>query len=402
MIQTHACQHSYGRLKYVFNDPPHSYQVTDHRVLACNGFNLNMLHDQNGMLSTTQNGAYLEKQFHQSLKRAHNPQRLYQAQTMIISFSRDEFNPDQDLQQSAGQALALVQKYVTKHFSDAQCAVAIQADGDGSKLHAHVIFNTIKKNGKTIATSRFNIIRMRKDFDQVMEENYQKLTGRKWVGPINRDKPRQDIDNLTNRSDWASYLKKLIDQVKTEVKNTKEFLDHLASHGVTVKARQHGKSWTYMQEVKAQSGTKVLRVRDFYQNVDKKTGQVKRTRGLGKAYSKAELEKYWMQRQTKKGEDLNEQSNDEQLVKLKTMAREARARAKQKQTINQLNRRQLQAAEAEEHAQRAQRQAQQASQAKCQQRRLADLSRQRRHQELARRRAAEQQSHQTGTGGPNL
>ena len=75
---------SYNRLKYVFNEPAHSYQKTDKRVLAATGFNIKMLHDNDGRISVTQNGAYLERQFRTVLKRAHNPKRRYQAQTIII------------------------------------------------------------------------------------------------------------------------------------------------------------------------------------------------------------------------------------------------------------------------------------------------------------------------------
>ena len=51
-----------------------------------------MLHDNDGRISVTQNGAYLERQFRTVLKRAHNPKRRYQAQTIIISFDPSEFD----------------------------------------------------------------------------------------------------------------------------------------------------------------------------------------------------------------------------------------------------------------------------------------------------------------------
>ena len=92
ILKTHSCQSSYNRLSYVFNEAPHSYRKTDKRVLATTGFNIKMIHDADGSISNTQNGAYLEKQFRVTLKRAQNPQRRYQAQTIIIYFDPSEFD----------------------------------------------------------------------------------------------------------------------------------------------------------------------------------------------------------------------------------------------------------------------------------------------------------------------
>lgn len=124
ILQTHACQSSYNRLKYVFNEPVHSYKKTDKRVLVTTGFNIRMLHDNDDRISATQNGAYLEKQFRTTLKRAHNPKRHYQAQTVIISFDPSEFDPS-NLQNQSQQALQLVQHYVCEHFADCQSVIAV-------------------------------------------------------------------------------------------------------------------------------------------------------------------------------------------------------------------------------------------------------------------------------------
>ena len=40
ILQTHSCHSSYNRLKYVFNEPAHSYRKTTKRVLAASGFNI--------------------------------------------------------------------------------------------------------------------------------------------------------------------------------------------------------------------------------------------------------------------------------------------------------------------------------------------------------------------------
>lgn len=78
-----------------------------------------MIHNPDGTLTVNQSGVYLEKQFHQSLKRAFNPKRKTQCQSIIISFSNDEFDTS-NLDEQASQALQLVQGYAKKYFGDAR------------------------------------------------------------------------------------------------------------------------------------------------------------------------------------------------------------------------------------------------------------------------------------------
>ncbi len=342
ILQTHSCHSSYNRLKYVFNEPVHSYQKTDKRVLATTGFNIKMLHDNDGRISVTQNGAYLERQFRTVLKRAHNPKRRYQAQTIIISFDPSEFDTS-DLKAQSQQALQLVQHYVRKHFADCQSAIAIQSDGEGGKLHAHVVMNTIRPSGKTVATNRFNIQKLRKDFDEEMQTNYQKVTGRQWTNPIHNQSNRQDIHNLTTKSEWQQQLKELINQIKVKVTNITDFLHQLEQRGVTVTERQKGKSWTYHQVVTTRTGRRELKVRDFYQRVNKKTGEIKSTRGLGQSFSKSEIERYFNKKKEKENQNYDRREDDG-LEKVKTMAADAKVRIQRQRRINQIAQQRLEKA----------------------------------------------------------
>lgn len=61
VIKSTACRSSYGRLTYIFNQSAHNTSKTDHRVLACSGTNIKMLHDPSGHLSTIQSGVYLAR-----------------------------------------------------------------------------------------------------------------------------------------------------------------------------------------------------------------------------------------------------------------------------------------------------------------------------------------------------
>ena len=374
ILQTHSCHSSYNRLKYVFNEPAHSYQKTDKRVLAATGFNIKMLHDNDGRISVTQNGAYLERQFRTVLKRAHNPKRRYQAQTIIISFDPSEFDTS-DLKAQSQQALQLVQHYVRKHFADCQSAIAIQSDGEGGKLHAHVVMNTIRPSGKTVATNRFNIQKLRKDFDEEMQTNYQKVTGRQWTNPIHNQSNRQDIHNMTTKSEWQQQLKELINQIKVKVDNIADFLKQLEQHGVTVTKRQKGKAWTYHQVVTTRIGRRELKVRDFYQRVNKKTGEIKSTRGLGQSFSKSEIEHYFNKKKEKENQNYDRRENNG-LEKVKTMAADAKVRIQRQRRINQIAQQRLEKATHDEERKAAKQKARLSNQEQRQTRGTKRVSRQ--------------------------
>ena len=374
ILQTHSCHSSYNRLKYVFNEPVHSYQKTDKRVLAATGFNIKMLHDNDGRISVTQNGAYLERQFRTVLKRAHNPKRRYQAQTIIISFDPSEFDTS-DLKAQSQQALQLVQHYVRKHFADCQSAIAIQSDGEGGKLHAHVVMNTIRPSGKTVATNRFNIQKLRKDFDEEMQTNYQKVTGRQWTNPIHNQTERKDTHNLTTKSEWQQQLKELINQIKVKVTNITDFLHQLEQRGVTVTERQKGKSWTYHQVVNTKDGVKELKVRDFYQRVDKQTGEIKSTRGLGQSFSKSEIEHYFNKKKEKENQNYDRRENNG-LEKVKTMAADAKVRIQRQRRINQIAQQRLEKATHDEERKAAKQKARLSNQEQRQTRGTKRVSRQ--------------------------
>lgn len=369
-LMSNACRSSYGRLTYVFNQSAHNTTKTSHRVLASSGINIKMLHNPDGTLSLVQSGAYLEKQFHNSLKRAFNPKRKIQCQSIIISFSNNEFDTT-NLSEQASQALQLVQGYANEFFDDAQSVSVVQADGNGGRLHAHLLINAVNPSGRTIATNRFSVYKMRRNLNDYLNHNFERVTGRKWENPFEKTENRKDLDNLSSRSIWQEQLKKTIALVKTEVDNVKDFLNKLSQLGITVTERQQGKSWTYHSTIKTAKGTKKVSARDFYQRIDKNTGQVLTTRGLGQAYTKQSLEAYYQRmlskqkeilpletppHHTRKEVDNNVRNKEEreQLAKIKTRAAEARAQITRQREINQLNLRQLAAAKAEEQRQQQQ------------------------------------------------
>lgn len=424
VLVSNSCSNSYGRLTYIFNNAAHCNVKTNHRVLKCGGTNIRMLHDKHGHISNRQSGTYLERQFHQALKKAFNPKRKVQCQSIIVSFSDDEFDTS-NLNEQASQALQLVLGYVHKYFSDAQSVSCVQCDGQGGRLHVHLLINAVKENGKTIPTNRFSVFKMRRDFNDYLQDNFEHVTSRTWSNPFSNHLVRKDLSDLPTRSKWEEQLKSIINTVKQEVTNAKTFLSKLSEFGITVSERKQGKSWTYHQTLTTKNGdTKEMKARDFYQRKDKKTGEILTTRGLGSSYTKQSLEVFW-QKQLLKQEEFESQSpltshkqskkevnkddstdvQSEQLEKFKSLARDVQARANQQQVRRQLNLQHL-CAETKEYKQRVKRQNRQAISRRSDQKRFSNISKQRRANEVATRKLKELQRRKSNNHvkneGPDL
>ena len=169
--------------------------------------------------------------------------------------------------------------------------------------------------------------KLSKDFDYEMQNDYQKMTGRQWTNPIHNNQTRKDIHNLTTKSAWQHQLKELITQIKAKVDNIAYFLKQLEQHGVTVTDRQKGKAWTYHQVVNTKTGRRELKVPDFYQRVDKNSGEIKTPRGLGQSFSKVAIEAYFSKKKEKEIQNERRRADDG-FERVKTLAEDARARTR--------------------------------------------------------------------------
>lgn len=425
IVQSNSIRSSFNRLTYLFNEPAHNTDVTSHRVLACSGHNIKMLHDHDGNISTIQSGAYIEQQFHQSLLKAFNTHRKYQAQSLVISFSEDEFNTS-NLTQQSHEVLKLTQGFINQYFPDAQSVTCIQADGNGARLHAHVLISAVKQNGKTIPTNCFSVFHLRKQMDQYLNDNFENVTKRRWPGPASK-KDRHDLNDLPTKTNWQKKIKQAVYTVQKQVSNVEDFLIALKQHGLTVSERGKSNNWTY--HIIDQS--KEHKIRAFYQRTDK-NGKVISTRGLGKNFTRQSLENYWkVQQSTLETEGLNGQEplsnphmnhktkrkdrdqhgskdqQDEQIIKLKTIAADAMAEANRKRQQQHLNFEQLKRAQAEERKQQsAKREASKHSRTAANKARSETASAQKRHREDAQRaiRAAKQRAKSSNKQpeGPDL
>ncbi|MFC6202043.1 relaxase/mobilization nuclease domain-containing protein [Lactiplantibacillus nangangensis] len=273
-LQSNRIKTSYGRLTYLYDTPAHD--GSDQRVLATTGQNVRLLHDPGGAISDTQSAAYLQRQYARVQGRAKNNHKTYQAESVIISFSDTEFPPSGDLRQQAQQAIKLTSDYARDHFPpNTQWVAAAQRDGEGHKLHVHLLVNTVQTDGKVVRTCRFHIPTQRHDLNNVLKVEMPQM-GLTWDDPQSKQhKTRANVptDNVT----WQDAVKNAISDTLNDhtVVDMATFESALADRGVTITQRRGG--WTYHDADGHKS-------RDFYQRINKQTGEIKSTRGLGRAY----------------------------------------------------------------------------------------------------------------------
>lgn len=288
----------HGRISYLFETAPHSTAKVTHRNLAVDGNNIRLLTDNTGIVSRYQDGYYLERQMHRILKKAKNPKRKYQLQSIIISFGTGEFdlkNKDSaQRKEIVQQALQLVKGFALLYFGDAQFVISIQSDGLGGMLHAHLLVNAIKPNGKTVQLNLFKVFALRRRLNNYLQANFPIITGREWnSGLVVRE--RNDIDDIFSTVKWINALKAVINDAKSRSFTFTQFKMKLIRHHVGLKIREKGIIYTIKFDGKK------YQIRDFKQLKDKK-GTVLVTKGLGKRYTLKEINKYFENRRDNKKE----------------------------------------------------------------------------------------------------
>lgn len=281
-------------LTYVFNQPPHSVAQISRRTLAVAGHNINMLRDpKTGEISRDQNGSYFAVQMRNVINHALHPGRLHGTTSIIVAFAEDSFDTSMsDIQTQADQALALVNGYALKYFSDAQFVIGIQADNANTNdkgvvervglIHAHLIVNQIKpvwtvsQHARIVNTDNFTVNRQRSRINAYMKANFRQVTGRAWTN---------SHKTLGGSYTWELVLKNAINAAKSVVNNFSDFQLELLKYDTVAELKGDGHI-TY----KIQSKGKTKRRRDWIKNRQGKW------RGLGKEYTLSALKKYWEQK----------------------------------------------------------------------------------------------------------
>ena len=266
---------SLGRLSYLIDEPAHN--GTDPRALAVSGSNVKFLHDREHNVIPNQSGEYFEAQFKNVRKKAYNPDRHVQAQSVIVSFSDDEM-PDKDRQQEAKKAVELVGGYAKENLpKNAQWVAVAQRDNDGNHMHVHLIVNAIQTDGKTVQTSNFSVNHMRKNLNTYLKRE----------AGFEPPKPLAKHGSIFNRAGWLNDTRIKIKAAAESSTSVQQFKDILKSGDILVVDRNEkgrAQAWSYTDGDGHYT-------KDFYVRKNMKTGEIKSYRGLGEDFTPEHLMK---------------------------------------------------------------------------------------------------------------
>lgn len=261
-------KNSRALIKYLLDAKPHDTGLVQHRNLLVTGQNLETFPGRfNGkLIQNSYQFPFVAEQFAsaQGLSKAakQGKKKSIQAFHLIVSFSDDEFPPDGDQKQEAEQAAKLTKGFLKEQLPpDSQYLMAIQRDGKGHKLHAHVALNSVQITGKVIRRQYLH----QKDWDYItkdgkhvhepglasnldkyLEENFQRVTGREFhpVIPSTENRIHASEEQIVARGgyNWHEDLKERIYQAFSDPKvhNLNDFKQACAKRGVTVTEKRRG------------------------------------------------------------------------------------------------------------------------------------------------------------------
>lgn len=261
-------KNSRALIKYLLDAKPHDTGLVSHRNLLVTGQNLETFPGKfNGeLIQHSYQSPFVAEQFAsaQGLSKAakQGKKKNVQAFHLIVSFSDSEFPPDGDQKQEAEQAAKLTKGFLSKQLPpDSQYLMAIQRDGKGHKLHAHIALNSVQITGKVIRRQYLH----QKDWDYVtkdgkhihepglasnmdkyLEQNFQRVTGREFhpVIPSTENRVHASEEQILARGgyDWHQDLKNRIYGAFSDPKvhDLSGFKAACAKRGVTVTEKRRG------------------------------------------------------------------------------------------------------------------------------------------------------------------
>lgn len=157
-----------------------------------------------------------------------------QIRRIIGSFSENELSPDDE--QSPFIAYSMARDFVEEYYPDRQCAIFIQSDGVGNKIHFHALVNNVSitdYKGCTDEQCRFRYVA--DNFDKVAER-YIVLD---YGGQDTKDKTTQHERTMRQKNEqgenhyiWKDDLKGRIREVMSESADREDFFKRLTEHGV--------------------------------------------------------------------------------------------------------------------------------------------------------------------------
>ena len=352
-------------INYLLKEVPHNKKYADKRNYLVGSQLIDPV--KNNLYDPT----YTSFQFAEVRSRARNTHKKTQAYHLIFSFSEDDFptpheedpkKQKQILNLQASQAGKLIKGYLKEHFpDDAQYLYAIQRDGKGHKLHAHVAINSVVFGGKTLNTREYTTVidtkrnvydrnlhkRVAKAFkginstsDQYMLDHFKEVTGRDFVPvvPNKENLVAPEVSQIKTRGaySWREDMKDQIYDAFSHSDNLDEFKEACALNGITVTERHqkvtdgHGNiakrrafTYTFTSQEKTKTGkAKVYKRRDYYLYND-------RQRGLGLSFTPQALEREFEKQHDTERQQIQEYQQQKEasiLTTIDNFSREVRRR----------------------------------------------------------------------------
>lgn len=260
-------KNSRALIKYLLDGKAHDQTVTEFRNLAVSGHNLmatkGLFNQQ--IVDKTYLWPFVANQFkatqQMSYAASKGRKKSIEAYHMIFSFSTDEFPLKGDQTKEAQQVVKLVGGYLNQRLpKDSQWIMAVQRDGKGHKLHAHVALNSVQITGKTIQKQyvSWRDLVYQKDgqpvrqqglastFDDYLTKNFEKVTQRPYApvkaSRVNRVHSSEEQIIARGGYDWRQDLKnRLTSAMKDQsVHDLSTFEAACLSRGVTVIRKKRG------------------------------------------------------------------------------------------------------------------------------------------------------------------
>ena len=254
-------------IKYLLDGKAHDQTVTDFRNLAVSGHNLmttkGIFNQQ--IVDQTYLWPFVANQFQATQQMSYaaskGRKKNIEAYHMIFSFSNDEFPLKGDQTKEAQQVVKLVGGYLNQRLpEDSQWILAVQRDGQGHKLHAHVALNSVQITGKTIQKQyvSWRDLMYQKDgqpvrqqglastFDDYLTKNFEKVTQRSYApvkaSRVNRVHGAEEQIIARGGYDWHLDLKNRITSAMKDqsVHDLSTFEAACLSRGVTVIRKKRG------------------------------------------------------------------------------------------------------------------------------------------------------------------
>jgi len=176
---------------YIFNDPHNGNKERNIRVFATG--------DIDGLAP---DDAY----DYMALERDASPnkRRKHEAYTAVISFAKDEVDPDNPA--DIEKAETMVREIMQEAYPNRSAMATLQADGKGGCLHAHILINNVDNNGKALHDNSWYHLKGKTD----------EVTQRHGLAPITQNKAdrgvydwREDLSARLNNIACMDDLKRL-------------------------------------------------------------------------------------------------------------------------------------------------------------------------------------------------